>query len=93
MAKKRDFSFLEEATKGADLKSENKPSTKELEEKAKEEKKKRLEAKKKKEKTFKVKTLSIPIEWDEKIREHINSPTSGYMVTAIRNQMVRDGII
>jgi len=41
---------------------------------------------------MKMKNLNIQVEWDLLIKNFTGSPSSGYMVNAIKNQMVKDGL-
>ena len=42
---------------------------------------------------MKMKNLKIAVEWDKKIKAFTGSPSSGYMVNAIKAQMIKDGIL
>ena len=44
-------------------------------------------------KEMKMKNLKIPVEWDEKIKAFTGSPSSGYMAGAIKDKMIRDGLL
>jgi hypothetical protein len=41
----------------------------------------------------KVKNIKMPIEWDKIIKERTGNPSSGYIMSAIKDKMVQDGFI
>ena len=46
-----------------------------------------------KNKEKKIKTIQILVDWEEKIKAYHGGTVSGYITTAIQNQMKRDGIL
>lgn len=48
---------------------------------------------KKRDKTKKIKTIQILVDWEERIKEYHGGTISGYITTAIQNQMKNDGIL
>lgn len=44
-------------------------------------------------KTKKVKTIQILVDWEERIKAYYGGTVSGYITTAIQNQMRNDGIL
>ena len=77
MARKDMLDEIDEVVQGADLQSKDKRKVPVNNYKPK----------------MKMKNLNIQVEWDLLIKNFTGSPSSGYMVNAIKNQMVKDGLL
>ena len=77
MAKKDFLENIDEITEGADMTASKKKVAKKTTGKPE----------------MKIKTISLPVGWDKKIKEFTGSPSTAYIANAIKEQMLKDGIL